>query len=85
MSIIYVVFIKDIFSSNLVAIPNIDNKLDKEVFNLHYEEIIVDFSGVYTMSSDFANHYLSNKSKSGKTIHEVNVPPSFQNLFDDPF
>ena len=84
MSTIYVKFITDIFSADLMALPNIDEKLDKELFNLPYDEIIVDFSGVNTMSLDFANHYRLNKSKSKKIIHEVNIPLLHQNIFENP-
>lgn len=66
-----------------MTIPEIDNKLNKEIFDLPYEEIIVDFSGVSMMNQDFASHYLLNRSKSEKIIHEVNVPPSFQDRFND--
>jgi hypothetical protein len=83
MPIIYVASIKDIFTSNLMTIPDIDNKLNKELFNKPYEEIIVDFSGIITISQDFANHYLLNKSKSEKTIHEVNLPLFLQNMFEN--
>jgi len=82
MSIIYVIFIKDIFSTNLITIPDIKDKLDKEIFNLPYGEIVVNFSGVNTIDLDFVNYYLSNKSKSGKVIHEVNLPLWLQNVFD---
>ena len=79
--IIYVIAIKDVFTSNLTT--DIDNKLEKELFDLPYEEIIVDFSGVSTISPDFANRYISNKSKREKTIHEVNIPIFIQNMFEN--
>lgn len=85
MPIIYVICIRNIFASNLTTISGIDNVLDKEIFNLPYEEIIVDFSGIDSVSPEFANHYLSNKSKSGKMINEVNIPLRLQNLFENPF
>ncbi|MGD9533287.1 MAG: hypothetical protein AB7V56_05905 [Candidatus Nitrosocosmicus sp.] len=53
------------------------------MFSLPYEEIIVDFSEINSISHEFANHYLSNKSKSGKVVHEVNIPILLQNLFND--
>lgn len=82
MSIIYVLFIKDIISTNLTAKPDIDKILNEELFYLPYDEIIVDFSGVSLMSRDFANHYLLNRSKSTKVVHEVNVPLNLQNILD---
>jgi hypothetical protein len=83
MSTIHVKFITDIFSPDLVSISNIDYQLDKELFNLPYDEIIVDFSGVNTIDVDFANHYRINKSKSNKVIHEVNIPLLNQNMFEN--
>ncbi|HET6590321.1 MAG TPA: hypothetical protein VFG45_09170 [Candidatus Nitrosocosmicus sp.] len=83
MSIIYVIRIRDIFASDLITTSGIDNKLDKELFSLPYEEIIVDFSEINSISHEFANYYLSNKSKSGKVVHEVNIPILLQNLFND--
>lgn len=83
MSTIYVKFITDIFSSDLVSTRDIDDKLDKELFNLPYDEIIVDFSHVNTMNLDFANHYRLNKSKSKNIIHEVNIPLLHRNIFEN--
>lgn len=80
MPIIYVICIRNIFASNLTTISGIDNKLDKEMFNLPYEEVIVDFSGIDSVSPEFANHHLLNKSKSGKMINEVNIPLRLQNM-----
>jgi len=80
--IIYVVRIKDIFTSDLTTICGIDDKLNKELFNLPYKEIIADFSDVNSVSPDFVNHYLLNKSQSGKIVHEVNMPTSLQRIID---
>ncbi|MGD9534536.1 MAG: hypothetical protein AB7V56_12305 [Candidatus Nitrosocosmicus sp.] len=82
--IIYVIRIRNIFASDLITTSGIDNKLDKELFSLPYEEIIVDFSGINSISPEFANHYLSNKSKSGKVVHEVNIPILLHNMFETP-
>lgn len=81
MSPIYVLYIKDIFSTNLRLDHNIDKILLKDLFNLPYDEIIVDFSSVSSISLDFANHYLLLKSKSKKLIHEVNIPLNLQKTF----
>ena len=80
--IIYVIRITDIFTNDLTTISEINTRLYKELLNLPYEEIILDFSGVDSVSPEFANYYLSIKSNSEKIIHEVNVPPLLQNTID---
>ncbi|MGD9533506.1 MAG: hypothetical protein AB7V56_07040 [Candidatus Nitrosocosmicus sp.] len=82
MSIIYVLFIKDIISTNLTTKLNTDKMLKENLFDLPYDEIIVDFSGVNSMSRDFTNYYLLNKSKSNKVFHEVNIPLNLQDVLD---
>lgn len=74
MSPIYVLNVKDILSTNLRPKHTIDKILEKGLFNLPYDEIIVDFSGVNSISPEFATQYLLCKSKTRKEVHEVNVP-----------
>ena len=45
---------KDIFSSTLTLGPNTYKELDKTIIHVPYEEIILDFSGVRSMSFEFA-------------------------------
>lgn len=45
-------------------------------------EIVMDFSGVRSMSRSFADEYVSRRSRSVKTIREVNVPDSVRRMID---
>lgn len=81
MSVIYVIFIKDLLSPHLTLENDTNSLLEREIFNIRYDEIRVDFSNVKSMSLDFTNHYLLLKSKSKKLIHEVNIPLNLQKTF----
>ena len=73
MSVIYVEYIRDLLSSTLTLRPNIIQELEKTILNIPYNEIIIDFSGVKSMSIEFAKEYLSIKHRSKKVINEVNI------------
>jgi len=73
MSVIYVEYIRDLLSSALTLRPNIIQELEKTILNIPYNEIIIDFSGVKSMSIEFAKEYLSIKHRSKKVINEVNI------------
>jgi hypothetical protein len=42
----------------------------------------IDFSGVRSMSRSFADEYATRRSRSTKTIREVNVPESVQRMLE---
>ena len=48
--------------------------MEEKISDIPYDEIIIDFSSVKSMSPNFANTYLEIKKGSNKLIHEVNVP-----------
>ena len=73
MSVIYVEYIRDLLSSTLTLRPDIIQELEKTILNIPYDEIIIDFSGVKSMSIEFAKEYLSIKHRSKKVINEVNI------------
>ncbi len=74
MSVIYVEYIRDFFSSTLMLNPDSTKELEKTIVDIPYDEIIIDFSGVKSMGIEFAKEYLSIKDRSKKVIHEVNIP-----------
>jgi hypothetical protein len=47
-----------------------------------YDEIILDFSGVRSMSFEFAKEYLSVKNKSNKAVNEVNLSLELRPIMD---
>jgi hypothetical protein len=73
MSVLYVEYIKDRFSSTLTLRPNAAKELEETILDIPYDEIIFDFSGVKSMSIEFAKEYLSIKYRTKKIIKEVNI------------
>ena len=74
MSVLYVEYIKDLFSSTLTLRPNTAKELEETILGFPYDEIIFDFSGVKSMSIEFAKEYVSIKYRTNKIIKEVNIP-----------
>ena len=74
MSVMYVEYIKDLFSSSLTLRSDTIKELEKTILNIPYDEIVIDFSGVKSMDIEFAKEYLSIKHRSKKAINEVNIP-----------
>ena len=58
MSVIYVIFIKDILSSRLTLETDTCAILEREIFNIPYDEICIDFSNIKSISPAFVNQYL---------------------------
>ncbi len=74
MSVLYVEYIKDLFSSTLTLGPNTAKELEETILDNPYDEITFDFSGVESMSIEFAKEYVSIKYRINKIIKEVNIP-----------
>ncbi len=77
MSVLYFEYIKDLFSSTLTLRPNAAKELEETIFDIPYDEIIFDFSGVKSMSIEFAKEYLSIKYRPKKIIKEAKYPHRF--------
>lgn len=82
MSVLYVEYIIDLFSSTLTLRPDTIKVLEKTILNIPFDEIVIDFSGVRSMSFEFAKEYLSIKNKSNKAINEVNLPLDLRPMID---
>lgn len=80
MSFLYVEYIKDLSSSTLTLRPNAAKELEETIFDIPYDEIIFDFSGVKSMSIEFAKVYRSIKYRTEKIIKEVKISPSIWSL-----
>ena len=83
MSVIYVIFIKDILSSRLTLETDTGAILEREIFNIPYDEICIDFSNIESLSPAFVNQYLLRKYRSEKMINEVNISPDLEELMDN--
>lgn len=82
MSVLYVESMKDVFSSTLTLGPDTHEELDRTFMDVPYDEIILDFSGIKSMSFEFAKEYYSIKNKSNKTVNEVNLPLELMPIMD---
>jgi hypothetical protein len=82
MSVIYVIFIKNLFSTHLTLQTDTNTILEREIFDIPYDEICIDFSNIKSISPAFVNQYLLLKSRSKKMINEVNISPDLEELMD---
>ena len=82
MSVLYVEYMRDIFSTTLALRLDTHEELDKTIMEVPYDEIILDFSGIRSMSFEFAKEYLSVKNKSNKAINEVNLSLELRSIMD---
>lgn len=82
LSVLYVEYMRDIFSTTLALRLDTHEELDKTIMEVPYDEIILDFSGVRSMSFEFAKEYLSVKNKSNKAINEVNLSLELRSIMD---
>jgi hypothetical protein len=82
MSVLYVEYITNLFSSTLELSIDTKKELEKTILDIPYDEIIFDFSGVKSMNTEFAREYISIKHRSKKIVNEVNVPLNLQPLMD---
>ena len=82
LSVVYVEYMKDIFSSALTLEPDTRKELDNAFIDVPYNAIILDLSGIKSMSCDFAKEYISIKNESNKAVNEVNLPPELRLIMD---
>ena len=82
MSVLYVEYMRDIFSTTLALRLDTHEELDKTIMEVPYDEIILDFSGIRSMSFEFAKEYLSVKNNSNKAINEVNLSLELRSIMD---
>jgi len=82
MSVLYVEYITNLFSSTLTLKPDTTKELEKTILDIPYDEIIFDFSDVKSMSTEFAREYVSVKHRSKKVVNEVNIPLSLEPIMD---
>jgi hypothetical protein len=82
MSVLYVEYMKDIFSSTLALGPDTHKELGKMMMDVPYDEIVLDFSGIRSISFEFAKEYLTVKNKSNKSIYEVNLAFELRPIMD---
>ena len=82
MSVLFVEYMKDVFSSTLTLGSDTSKELDKTIKLIPYDEIVFDFSGVRSMSFEFAKEYLSVKNNNNKSINEVNLSLDLRPIMD---
>jgi len=68
-------------SSNLALRYSVDD-LFEYINSLDESRIVLDFSGIESITRSFAHQYVINKSRSKKQIYEQNVPSYIKPMFD---
>ncbi|VVB65210.1 Uncharacterised protein [uncultured archaeon] len=68
-------------SSNLALRYSADDLFDY-INNLNESRIVLDFSGIESITRSFAHQYILNKSKSNKQIVECDVPINIKPMFE---
>jgi hypothetical protein len=83
MSIIFVVPIKDIISSNLSSDEQIRHFFENKLPEIVVNNIVFDFSGVEFMNYSSALQYINCKFKSkSKILREINMPDNLKSLLE---
>lgn len=73
--------LKDRASEDLSLRNMVSNIFKAEEFQ-NSNEVLIDFTGIKSISRSFAHEYLQNKTKQECTVHEVNVPSNIQKMFE---
>jgi hypothetical protein len=77
----FILALRDELSSNL-AFRDSANRLFEHIDSLNKASIVVDFSGVESITRSFAHQYILNKNRSNKQIVERGVPSEIKPVFD---
>jgi hypothetical protein len=80
MIAIHVIFIRDFISEDLEIKRSAVTFVKKVIEGTPSDVIIIDFSNVKSITPEFAHHYLMNKRKIKKDIHEVNLPSHVESI-----
>lgn len=81
MYTIMIVKISEVVGPDLATRNGCDN-LFRKLEQISETEISLDFSGVSSIGRSFAHQYIINKSSSIKTIREVNIPSSVEQMLE---
>ena len=73
--------LKEILGTHL-SLRDSANQLFDEVVNIQNQTVILDFSGVQTMSRSFAQQFLSRMDVADRQIVCMNEPKSIELMFD---
>jgi hypothetical protein len=81
MAILYVISIKNVISARLVSSNKVLDFFENELTNIVVDNVVVDFSGVESISRSFAYQYLTCKHQcKGKKIREISVPSNIDTI-----
>jgi len=75
-----VIRVKDAISADLALRNNADSFFD-DIENSRYDEIVIDFAEVKSISRSFAHQYQIRKKASKKMIRETHVPEHVAKMF----
>jgi len=77
---IHVIFIRDFISADLEITKSTITFIEKVIWGIPSDDIIIDFSNVKSITPEFAHQYLMSKRKIKKEIHEVNLPSHVESI-----
>jgi hypothetical protein len=69
------------FSSNLAFRHSADD-LFEYINSLSTQQVVIDFSGIKSITRSFAHQYIVNKIKSDKQIAECEIPLKIKPMFE---
>lgn len=69
------------FSSNLAFRHSADDLFDY-INSLSTQKIVIDFTGIKSITRSFAHQYIVNKTKSEKQIAECEIPLTIKPMFE---
>lgn len=69
------------FSSNLAFRHSADD-LFEYIDSLSTQKVVIDFSGIKSITRSFAHQYIVNKTKSDKQIAECEIPLTIKPMFE---
>jgi len=69
------------FSSNLAFRHSADD-LFEYINSLSTQKVVIDFSGIKSITRSFAHQYIVNKTKSNKQIAEREIPLTIKPMFE---
>ena len=82
MIAIHVIFIRDFISEDLEIKKSAAIFVEKFIEDIPSDDIIIDFSNVKSITSEFAHQYLMSKRKIKKELHEVNLPLHVESIIN---
>jgi len=76
-----ILYLRELISTNLAFRRSADDFFN-HLNNLNESKIVVDFSGIESITRSFVHQYIINKQKTDKQIIDINVPRDIMPMFE---